>query len=257
MTRYSYIQKLSSFEDMTESCQCPCSSVSSSRKHPRRLFILIMLLASLITAATASSIHESSSLSSIYIQDHLAEVVQNQSNEDDSEPSEEDDDYGSSQLSDEDMRRMYLQQAANYSQVKSTTTTESVHLVLHETKTEAPQVSKCSAGSCLDRQSRENEALNAFKKTLLMKLGMERLPNMTKARKLPDDILAGLCIQNKWPIEYCTGKPSPYRNMEYMSDDPGSYGHEQVIEQEEDVHFMSSENRIYAFPKRESLFTYF
>ncbi|XP_070504724.1 growth/differentiation factor 8 [Chironomus tepperi] len=169
----------------------------------------------------------------------------------DDDESEEFDDYGTPHHQ-EEIARKYQEQSIKYNPKKSQTSHEIVHHEIHELPTPTTSSPSKCAGSCLDRQAKETEALDAFKKTLLMKLGIERPPNVTKTHSVPEHILETLCKKMNMPIEYCTNKQPNYRNYEYQSDDPNSFGHDQIIEQTEDVQYNAVENRIYAFPKSAS-----
>lgn len=166
---------------------------------------------------------------------------ENDEDDDEEEPSDEESDYGASSA---EVFKYYEQQSRNYS--KTTPKTSNTPHAALPTSTIEP---KSCSGSCLDRQALENAALDSFKKHLLTKLGMENMPNVTKAQKLPEKMLEDICIGMKLPPDYCTGKP-PRNNYEYQSDGPGSFDEfdTDVIEEEEDVQYMSAESRIYAFP---------
>lgn len=169
---------------------------------------------------------------------------ENDEDDDEEEPSDEESEYGASPSSAE-VFKYYEQQSRNYSK----TTPRTSHTPHAALPTSTIEPKSCS-GSCLDRQALESAALDSFKKHLLTKLGMENMPNVTKAHKLPEKMLEEICAGMKLPPDYCTGMP-PRNNYEYQSDGPGSSFDEfdtDVIEEEEDVQYMSAESRIYAFP---------
>lgn len=157
----------------------------------------------------------------------------------------EDDSFGNEDATivDEQIAHLYAEQTRNYSK----TTQEPAHtpyMVFPSTIIPPPA---CS-GLCSDKQARENAALDSFKKQLLARLGMEHTPNVTKYRKLPDSILEEFCKRTNLPPEYCTGTTS-YKNYEYQSDGPRNFDEFDldVVEEEEEVQYMSAESRIYAF----------
>lgn len=270
MTR-SYIQKKVRSTEVNVQCEdtqlssCHCESrkmkinrKKSSTKVYSHKFLLIFIIG-FVSCVNSLSYAETSSVSSIQMK-KFVEDSQDVSTTSEDDDSEEFDDYETPHLR-EEVARKYQEMSKKYDNPKkSQNSHEAVHHEIHELPsptTNSP--SKCS-GSCLDRQAKENEALDAFKKTLLMKLGIEKPPNVTKAHSVPDQILEGLCKKMNMPIEYCTNKQPNYKNLEYQSDDPNSYGHDQIIEQTEDVQYNAVENRIYAFPKCEFfvvIFTFF
>jgi hypothetical protein len=259
----SYIQKVTLIksEDTSStsitSCHCESKKVmkksrSLLRSHAacRKFFFVVFI--GLVTCV--HSMHHSNIESSSNSNNRIKEFLEQSQNDStiysiDDDYSSDSDDYGDPNYPEHEIIEKYKQQYSNHSKKIH----EKDHHGIHELQvsTASSDTSKC-AGSCVDRQAKEKEALNAFKKTLLMKLGLENSPNVTMTRKLPDEMLAAICIKNNLPIDYCIPSVSKYEHLEYQSDDPGSYGsNEQVIEQEEDVQFMSTENRIYAFPKGE------
>lgn len=158
--------------------------------------------------------------------------------EDDSDTSD------SGTFANDEILHQYAEQNKNYS--KTTLEPAYTPYMILPTTTIPPPA--CS-GSCSDKQARENAALDSFKKQLLARLGMEHTPNVTKYHKLPDSILEEFCKRTNLPPEYCTGESS-YKNYEYQSDGPRNFEEfdMDVIEEEEDVQYMSAESRIYAFP---------
>lgn len=164
--------------------------------------------------------------------------------EDNYEEHSDENDYGGGGPSKAEIFKYYEQQSKNYSK-----TTPKMSHTPHAQPLTSTMAPKACSGSCKDKQALENAALDSFKKHLLTKLGMEKMPNITKAPKIPENMLEDICIGMKLPPESCTGKSS-YRNYEYQSDGPSDLDefNTDVIEEEEDVQYMSAESRIYAFP---------
>lgn len=112
----------------------------------------------------------------------------------------------------------------------------------------------CSSTACRARKDIEEASTESIRKHILMKLGMEHTPNITNYPKLTEEFLEHLCKKMNVSPENCLGKkPS---NVEYQSDDPidthyEDYDDRDVVTAEEDVQFLSFENRIYAFPSSE------
>lgn len=110
----------------------------------------------------------------------------------------------------------------------------------------------CLSTACLARKDIEIASTESIRKHILMKLGMEHEPNKTNYTKLTDEDRELLCKKFNISPEKCLGKKMS--NVEYQSDDPidshyDDYGSDRdVITEEEDVQFLSYENRIYAFP---------
>lgn len=114
----------------------------------------------------------------------------------------------------------------------------------------------CSSSMCRTRQDIEEASTASIRKHILMKLGFEHEPNITKYPKLTEEYRKILCKLNNFSSEDCLGKKPP--RVEYQSDEPvDSYDEYEadrdldrdiVSEEEEDVQFLSYENRIYAFP---------
>lgn len=112
----------------------------------------------------------------------------------------------------------------------------------------------CSSTVCLARKGMEEASTESIRKHILMKLGMEHEPNKTNYPKLTEEFRERLCKKINISPENCLGKKFP--SVEYQSDDPVDsqyvdYGEDvdrDVVSEEEDVQFMSVENRIYAFP---------
>lgn len=143
---------------------------------------------------------------------------------------------------------LYEEQARNYSK-----TTQAPVLTPYTSspRTTIPP-SSCS-GSCIDKEALEIAALDSFRKQLLARLGMEHAPNVTGSQRIPVEILEEFCKSRYLPPEYCTGSPSN-RSHEYQSDSPRNYEENDldVIEEEGEVQYMSSESRIFAFPNCKS-----
>jgi hypothetical protein len=197
--------------------------------------VIISIFLLIIKGVLCNSIPAESIANSISdISTHQASSETEQSYEDDSD--------GGTYV-DERIAQFYAQQSKNYSK----TSTESAHTpyVVSQTTTIPPPA--CS-GSCSDKKALENAALDTFKKQLLTRLGMEQAPNVTRRHKLPNSMLEEFCKKANLPAEYCTGEPS-YKNYEYQSDGPRNLDDYEmdVIEEEEDVQYMSAESRIYAF----------
>lgn len=113
------------------------------------------------------------------------------------------------------------------------------------------EMGSCKSSVCQARKDIENASTESIRKHILMKLGMTHEPNMTSYPKLTEEYREILCKRVNIDPEKCLGnKPS---SLEYQSDDPiDSYyddGRDRdVVTEEEDVQFLSYENRIYAFP---------
>lgn len=111
----------------------------------------------------------------------------------------------------------------------------------------------CSSNACLVRQDIEAANTESIKKHILLKLGMdESTLNKTNYPKLNEKLLESLCKKININPEDCLGRKSA--NVEYQSDDPVDSVYDDfdedvtVVKEEEDVQFLSYENRIYAFP---------
>ena len=110
----------------------------------------------------------------------------------------------------------------------------------------------CASTACLARKDIEKASTESIRKHILMKLGMEHEPNETNYPKITKEFREFICKRMGISPENCHGKKLP--NVEYQSDDPveshyDDYdGDRDVITEEEDVQFLSFENRIYAFP---------
>jgi hypothetical protein len=223
-----------------------CTTCDRRKKSPRgssNLYLILLAIACLTLKVTANSIPKSNSISHLMLNGPVEDSLDLDSEE------EDEDEMESVTPSRSEVRLHYAIQSSNYT--RSTPKTAHTPHTTDPTTTIEPQT---CAGSCLDRQTRENAALKSFKDILLKKLGMEHMPNVTKAHKLPDWMLEQMCIGMKMPPEYCTGKASRKgdNNYEYQSDGTGAWDEEpDVIEDHEDVQFMSSESRIYAFPSSE------
>lgn len=226
--------------------------------------IILLALSSCVKCMRHMSMEEEKSTpghNSIAKNIQISSLEDNNNNKSDDDDDEDDDfDYssnnsdesGDATYSNDKVLEYYQQQKANYSQSQLNENTE-MSLTPHTSTTTAAPKSGCQ-GSCLDRPSLESAALDSIKKHLLMKLGMEKFPNVTKTQKLPDLMLEALCTKNNMPVEYCTGKTMSKVNVEYQSDEPANMpaiDSSDVIEEEEDVQYMSVENRIYAYPSSE------
>ncbi|KAG5668276.1 hypothetical protein PVAND_016223 [Polypedilum vanderplanki] len=261
MTR-GYIKKkvttLAIYEDTNCDCDLRKSKVSknSFRSHSKislsemfyKIFLIILITISCVNCIrhmaqdVSQNSHKSAENLPITSQDHSDEEIDYDGSESDES------DLGT--FADERVKDFYQQQRKNYS--RNVENDEILPQTPHMTTTTNIPQPECS-GSCQDRPKLENAALDSIKKHLLMKLGMHRVPNVTNVIKLPEMMLENLCISNKMPIEYCTGKPS-VKHIEYQSDEPQNYPdfsvESEVVEEEEDVQYMSIENRIYAFPSK-------
>jgi hypothetical protein len=120
----------------------------------------------------------------------------------------------------------------------------------------SPRKGSCSSSACHSRKSIEEANTESIKKHILMKLGMEHEPNKTSYPKYSEKDLARLCQAMNLSVDNCLNRKSP--NVEYQSDDPTDMnfddfsssfdGDHDIVASEEDVQFLSYENRIYAFP---------
>jgi hypothetical protein len=136
----------------------------------------------------------------------------------------------------------------------------------HVTST-TPKIStegSCSSNACLVRKDIEAANTESIRKHILMKLGMdESTLNRTNYPKLNEKLLENLCKKININPENCLGRKMA--NVEYQSDDPvdsvyDDFDEESVVlkeKEEEDVQFLSYENRIYAFPSSKFLPYYF
>lgn len=112
----------------------------------------------------------------------------------------------------------------------------------------------CLSTACLARQDIEKANEENIRKHILMKLGMPNEPNKTRHYPdLPQIVLERYCKSMGLSVASCFGSASP--NVEYQSDGPINLnydedfnGEQETITEEEDVQFLSFENRIYAFP---------
>lgn len=112
----------------------------------------------------------------------------------------------------------------------------------------------CLSTSCLARKDIEKANEENIRKHILLKLGMPNEPNKTRHYPdLPKIVLERYCKGMGLSVESCFGSASP--NVEYQSDGPINLnydedfnGEQETITEEEDVQFLSFENRIYAFP---------
>lgn len=219
---------------------------SQSRWSGKILIILLIITKEIscnIPAKEANSISDGRS--------HLRSSIISSSEGDESY---ENDDSVASVVNDEVLAH-YAMQNRNYS--RTTPGSANTPYATQQTTTIPPPA--CS-GSCFDKQARENAALDSLKKQLLTRLGMERTPNITKSQKIPENFLEEFCKRANLPPEYCLGSTMSDKNYEYQSDGPSAFEEFDldVIEEEEDVQYMSAESRIYAFPNckfKENKFT--
>lgn len=109
----------------------------------------------------------------------------------------------------------------------------------------------CLSTACLARKDIEKANEENIRKHILMKLGMPSEPNKTRHYPdLPQIVLERYCKDMGLSVASCFGSAP---NVEYQSDGPINYdedfnGEQETITEEEDVQFLSFENRIYAFP---------
>lgn len=111
----------------------------------------------------------------------------------------------------------------------------------------------CSSSMCQSRKNIEEANTESIKKHILMKLGMEHEPKKTSYPKYKEEDLVKLCKRMNISVDNCLNRKSP--SVEYQSDDPTDMifddfdgDHEAIVASDEDVQFLSYENRIYAFP---------
>lgn len=125
------------------------------------------------------------------------------------------------------------------------------HVTTVKPRGEASGASACSSNVCQARQDIEQASTESIRKHILMKLGMKHEPNITNYPKLTAEYREILCKRINIDPEKCLGKKSS--SLEYQSDDPTEFYSDyerdrDAIADEEDVQFLSFENRIYAFP---------
>lgn len=110
----------------------------------------------------------------------------------------------------------------------------------------------CSSSACMARKDIEEASTQSIRKHILMKLGMDHEPNSTNYPKLTEEFRERLCKKMNISPENCLGKKPA--NVEYQSDYPidmqdDDYESDRdVVTADEEVQFLSFENRIYAFP---------
>ena len=112
----------------------------------------------------------------------------------------------------------------------------------------------CLSSACLARKDLEQASRESIRQHILMKLGKINEPNQTrKYPNLPRQLLEQYCKRMDLSMDSCFGTTSHI--VEYQSDGPidSSYddvfnGEQETITDEEDVQFLSFENRILAFP---------
>lgn len=238
--------------NLFEICQnCKLLKMTNGQRLHRSIkIIVISLFLLIIKEVSCNSIPAESIANSISDKstqrNHFSSIIGHQEPSSETEQSYEDESESSDSgtYANEEISHYYAEQSRNYSKTTSDPSF-TPYMVLPTTTIQPPA---CS-GSCSDKQARENAALDSFKKQLLARLGMEHTPNVTKYHKLPDSILEEFCKRTNLPPEYCTGTTS-YKNYEYQSDGPRNFEEfdMDVIEEEEDVQYMSAESRIYAFP---------
>lgn len=121
----------------------------------------------------------------------------------------------------------------------------------------------CS-NACLARKDVEAANTESIRKHILMKLGMdENKLNHTNYPKLNKKLIEKFCQSHKISPEICFGRKQEF--LEYQSDDPtvtfndDDYfqDHKVSRENDENVQFLSYENRIYAFTSSECDFFYY
>lgn len=136
------------------------------------------------------------------------------------------------------------------------------HIINAHVTSTTPEIStegSCSSNACIVQKDIEAANTESIRKHILMKLGMdESTLNRTNYPKLNEKLLENLCKQININPENCLGRKMT--NIEYQSDDPVESMNEDfdeesvVLKEEEDVQFLSYENRIYAFPSSKFLF---
>jgi hypothetical protein len=121
----------------------------------------------------------------------------------------------------------------------------------------------CSSNACIARKDVEAANTESIRKHILMKLGMdEKKLNRTSFPKLNERIIENFCRRNKISPEICFGKKT--ETIEYQLDGPDESLYDEFVEDqftsrenEENIKFLSYENRIYAFPSSKFFVVYF
>lgn len=164
---------------------------------------------------------------------------------------ESDENQSDYELSSSDVRKEYEKQFKAFAKSTEKNAGKSSHDVT--TLPTLASDSSCSSTACSARKDIEDASTESIRKHILMKLGMEHEPNKTNYPKLSEEFKERLCKKINISPADCLGKKP--NNVEYQSDDPidSHYDdymseHDTTIENEEDVQFLSFENRIYAFP---------
>lgn len=152
----------------------------------------------------------------------------------------------------EEVRKAYEQQFQMHSKNVSLNNENKNSQLTTMKPIRASEEGSCSSTACLARKDIEKASTESIRKHILMKLGMEHEPNQTNYPKVTKEFRELICKQMSISPENCFGRKLP--NVEYQSDDPvdthyDDYdGDRDVVTEEEDVQFLSFENRIYAFP---------
>lgn len=174
--------------------------------------------------------------------------------EDDSEDEDWDDDQNYAAPSRDEVAQEYQKQLKAYAK-NTQLQNEMKNSFASTVKPRRTTEGSCLSTACLARKDIEEASTESIRKHILMKLGMEHEPNITNYPKLTEEFRERLCKKMNISPKNCLGKkPS---NVEYQSDDPlGSQSEDyesdrDVVTAEEDVQFLSFENRIYAFPSSE------
>lgn len=179
------------------------------------------------------------------------------SREDDEDANVDDESYedrGSEYRSSE-ILNMYKTQYATFSKKENAKVEAKDHqLTTMKSPVRTLDGGSCLSTSCLARKDIEKANEENIRKHILLKLGMPNEPNKTRHYPdLPKIVLERYCKGMGLSVESCFGSASP--NVEYQSDGPinSNYdedinGEHETITEEEDVQFLSFENRIYAFP---------
>lgn len=185
-------------------------------------------------------------------QNEKSELSYEEDGDNDEEESDEDqnDDFAPSSS---DVIKEYEKQFKAFAKTFPVHNNENKNHHLTTLKPRKTTEASCSSSVCLARKGIEEASTESIRKHILMKLGMEHEPNKTNYPKLTEEFRERLCKKINISPENCLGKKLP--SVEYQSDDPVDsqyvdYNEDgrDVVTEEEDVQFMSVENRIYAFP---------
>lgn len=174
--------------------------------------------------------------------------------EDENEEDESDEDQITYAQSSDDIKDMYKQQFMEFPK-KFPIKNEIENPEVTTAKPQGTTQGSCSSNSCHKRKDIEDASTETIRKHILMKLGMEHEPNRTTYPKVPEELRERMCKSINMNHEHCLGRK--LTNVEYQSDDPSDThyddydGDRDVITDEEEVQFLSFENRIYAFPSSE------